>query len=83
MCGMNSQISRRRRGRVNRFLALAAFSSVMLTGTAGITSAFAQRAMPISADAIQVAGQAGPTPAWIVFCKQMPDECAVDPPSRP
>ena len=78
MCGMNSQFSRRRRGRFNRFLALAAFSSAMLTGTAGINSAFAQTAMPVSANAIQVAGHAGPTPAWIAFCAQMPEECAYD-----
>ena len=78
MCGMNSQISRRRRGRFNRFLALAAFSSAMLAGTASIGSAFAQTAMPVSGDAIQVAGHAGPTPAWIAFCAQMPEECAYD-----
>jgi predicted transglutaminase-like cysteine proteinase len=78
MCGMNSQISRRPRGRFNRFLALAAFSSAMLAGTAGINSAFAQTAMPVSANAIQVTGHAGPTPAWIAFCAQMPEECAYD-----
>ena len=78
MCGMNSQISRRWRGRFDRFLALAAFSSAMLTGAACIDSAFAQTAMPVSGDAIQVAGHAGPTPAWIAFCAQMPEECAYD-----
>ena len=78
MCGMNSQFSRTRRGRFNRFLALAAFSSAMLAGTAGINSAFAQTVMPVSGNAIQVAGHAGPTPAWIAFCAQMPEECAYD-----
>ena len=34
--------------------------------------------MPVSANAIQVAGHAGPTPAWIAFCAQMPEECAYD-----
>jgi len=79
MCGMNSQISRKRRGRFDRFLALAAFFSTTLAGTAGIDTALAQTMMPVSADAIQVAGHAGPTPAWVAFCAQMPNECAYDP----
>jgi len=78
MCGMISQISPKWQGRFNRFLALAAFSSAMLVGTAGINSATAQTVMPVSADAIHTAGHAGPTPAWIAFCAQMPNECAYD-----
>ncbi|MEE1655401.1 transglutaminase-like cysteine peptidase [Microvirga sp. CF3062] len=28
--------------------------------------------------AILSSGQAGPTPAWVAFCKQVPGECALD-----
>jgi predicted transglutaminase-like cysteine proteinase len=35
--------------------------------------------MPVKAGAIVTAGQAGPTPAWIKFCSQMPQECAHNP----
>jgi predicted transglutaminase-like cysteine proteinase len=30
-------------------------------------------------DALLTVGAAGPTPAWIAFCTQMPQECAHDP----
>jgi len=75
---MISHISPKWQGRFNRILALAAFSSAMLAGTAGTNSASAQTVMPVSAGAIQIAGHAGPTPAWIAFCAQMPNECAYD-----
>lgn len=41
--------------------------------------AFPQLNVPVRSNAILSSGQAGPTPAWIAFCKQMPDECAIDP----
>ncbi len=44
----------------------------------GAAQALPQAAMPVSADAILTAGRAGPTPAWIEFCKKLPRECAHD-----
>ncbi len=44
----------------------------------GAAQALPQAAMPVTADAILTAGRAGPTPAWIEFCKKLPRECAHD-----
>jgi len=46
---------------------------------ANTAHAFPQLNMPVMSAAILSSGQAGPTPAWIAFCRQMPDECAHDP----
>jgi predicted transglutaminase-like cysteine proteinase len=44
----------------------------------GVAHAFPQSGMPVAADAILTDGRAGPTPAWIEFCKKLPRECAHD-----
>lgn len=49
---------------------------------AGPATAGAPSLLPARADAIDTAGQAGPTPAWIQFCQQMPAECAHNPSER-
>jgi predicted transglutaminase-like cysteine proteinase len=69
---------------LSRILGLIKLGAVVLFGLAGVapTPAEAQSLLPSTlppiTDAIQSVGQAGPTPAWIQFCKQMPDECSVD-----
>src|SRR3712207_874598 len=57
-------------------LLLAALCSI---GAMSPAQALPPSAMPVKAGAIATAGQAGPTPAWIKFCSQMPQECAHDP----
>jgi predicted transglutaminase-like cysteine proteinase len=56
-------------------LALAAFLVVQ-----GAEPTSAKPASPVASaqGAIQAAGQAGPTPAWIKFCQRLPRECGVD-----
>jgi predicted transglutaminase-like cysteine proteinase len=41
-------------------------------------SAQAQSLLASIKKTLQPVGQAGPTPAWIKFCEQQPQECAVD-----
>ncbi|KFG66977.1 transglutaminase [Microvirga sp. BSC39] len=53
----------------------ATLSVVAATNTA---HAFPQLNLPVMSAAILSSGQAGPTPAWIAFCKQIPEECAFD-----
>lgn len=67
------------RGR--QLLAAAGMGVVTLSAvaTANTAHAFPQLNMPVMSAAILSSGQAGPTPAWIAFCRQMPDECAHDP----
>ncbi|MFC1460378.1 transglutaminase-like cysteine peptidase [Microvirga arabica] len=63
-----------------RLLAAAATGAALLSGVAAANTAhaFPQLNLPVMSAAILSSGQAGPTPAWIAFCKQMPDECALD-----
>ncbi|MBD2745508.1 transglutaminase-like cysteine peptidase [Microvirga sp. BT688] len=67
------------RGR--QLLAAAGMGVVTLSAvaTANTAHAFPQLNMPVMSAAILSSGQAGPTPAWIAFCRQMPVECAHDP----
>ena len=64
-----------------RLLAAAGMSTAILSPlvAAKTAHAFPQLNLPVLSAAILSSGQAGPTPAWILFCKQMPHECAVDP----
>ncbi|MFC5083172.1 transglutaminase-like cysteine peptidase [Microvirga arabica] len=63
-----------------RLLAAAATGAALLSGVAAANTAhaFPQLNLPVMSAAILSSGQAGPTPAWINFCKQMPGECALD-----
>ncbi len=63
-----------------RLLAAAGIGAALLSGVAAANTAhaFPQSNLPVMSAAILSSGQAGPTPAWIAFCKQMPDECALD-----
>jgi predicted transglutaminase-like cysteine proteinase len=70
------------RPKAARQLLTAAGLATTLLGivAAGVPAhAFPQSNLPVRSDAILSSGQAGPTPAWIAFCKQMPDECTLDP----
>ncbi|MBB3017336.1 putative transglutaminase-like cysteine proteinase [Microvirga lupini] len=62
-------------------LAAAGIGAAILSivAAANTAHAFPQLSLPGMSAAILSSGQAGPTPAWITFCKQMPDECAFDP----
>jgi predicted transglutaminase-like cysteine proteinase len=70
---------RRRRHRASKITALASFAAMTIFGACAAEQAFALSPMPVSGDAVSIVGQAGPTPAWIAFCSQFPQECAVDP----
>ncbi len=62
-----------------RLTAAALATSLLGAAAASIPAhAFPQLNLPVRSDAILSAGQAGPTPAWVAFCKQMPDECTLD-----
>ena len=63
-----------------RLLAAAGIGAAALSFSAAANTAYAlpQLNLPVMRAAILSSGQAGPTPAWIAFCKQMPDECAFD-----
>ncbi len=62
-----------------RLTAAALATSLLGAAAASIPAhAFPQLNLPVRSDAILSSGQAGPTPAWVAFCKQMPDECALD-----
>jgi len=62
-------------------VASAALAVAILCGPLGAAGAHAlpQPAIPAAADTILTAGRAGPTPAWMEFCKKMPRECAHNP----
>jgi predicted transglutaminase-like cysteine proteinase len=64
-----------------QLLAAAGIGAAILSfvAAANTAHAFPQLNMPVMSAAILSSGQAGPTPAWIAFCRQMPDECAHDP----
>jgi predicted transglutaminase-like cysteine proteinase len=80
MDGNTSERSDRRIHRLSRILALAGFFAAALCGTAGINPvrAVSPPTMPLPLEALLSAGAAGPTPAWIEFCSQLPQECAHD-----
>ncbi|MBJ6123896.1 transglutaminase-like cysteine peptidase [Microvirga splendida] len=63
-----------------RLLAAAGIGGAILSTVAATHSAhaFPQLNLPVMSAAILSSGGAGPTPAWIAFCKQMPAECALD-----
>ena len=63
-----------------RLLAAAGMGVALLSGVAvaNTAHAFPQANLPVMSAAILSSGQAGPTPAWIAFCKQMPEECTFD-----
>jgi predicted transglutaminase-like cysteine proteinase len=63
-----------------RLLAAAGLGGALLLAGAATHSAqaFPQLNLPVMRAAILSSGEAGPTPAWIAFCRQTPDECAVD-----
>lgn len=63
-----------------QLLAAAGIGSAILSTVAAANTAhaFPQLNMPVRSAAILSSGQAGPTPAWIAFCRQMPEECALD-----
>ena len=63
-----------------RLLATAGMGAAILSvvAAANTAHAFPQLNLPVMSAAILSTGQAGPTPAWIAFCKQMPEECALD-----
>jgi len=77
MNGITFQSLERRSNRLRRVLAAAGLSAALLFGSAGAdpAAAFSQSAMPMPGDAILTAGQAGPTPAWLEFCADVPSEC--------
>jgi len=64
-----------------QLLAAAGMAGLTLSAVAAANTAhaFPQLNMPVMSAAIMSSGQAGPTPAWIAFCRQMPEECAHDP----
>ncbi|WP_230532028.1 transglutaminase-like cysteine peptidase [Microvirga roseola] len=59
---------------------LTGLTIATLLGLASTEAAVAQsRSLQAAiSSAIQSAGQAGPTPAWIAFCQQTPHECTTD-----
>ena len=63
-----------------RCLAALGFAAAILSHAAATApaQAFPQRALPVMNAAILSSGHAGPTPAWLAFCKQMPEECALE-----
>lgn len=63
-----------------RLLAAAGMGATILSAIAAANTAHAltQASLPVMNAAILSSGQAGPTPAWLAFCKQMPDECTFD-----
>ncbi|EIM24894.1 transglutaminase-like cysteine peptidase [Microvirga lotononidis] len=81
MCGITFRDSRRRSKRLRGFFASAGLAALVLSGTAGAGSAFdfPHFATRASGDTLFAVGAAGPTPAWIVFCAQLPRECAYNP----
>lgn len=80
MCGDILERARRQYRRNCRLISSAgiavALSALAHVGSAG---AFPQSGLPTYGDALHTAGAAGPTPAWIAFCAQQPQECAHDP----
>ena len=68
------------RGRVvRRAVRAGLLISALLVGYAAVpASAMRQSHLPPGQAALRSAGKAGPTPAWIKFCEQLPQECAVD-----
>ncbi len=69
---------RRRTAVAVRWLAALGFAAATLSNVAARAQAFPQLTLPVMSAAILSSGQAGPTPAWLAFCRQMPDECTVD-----
>ncbi|WP_262297497.1 transglutaminase-like cysteine peptidase [Microvirga sesbaniae] len=74
-------ISLRILARCSRRLVASAGGAAALFVMAGAAPAFAlpQWATRGSGDALASAGAAGPTPAWLTFCAQQPQECAHNP----
>ena len=78
MCGITFRTLARRSKSAGRLFGSAGLA-VVLSAMAGAGPALASPQSPVRGDALVAVGAAGPTPAWIEFCTQMPDECAHDP----
>lgn len=78
MCGITFRTLGWHSRGLNRLFASVGFAAVVLSATvdAGSALALPQSAMP--GGALLSVGAAGPTPAWITFCTQQPQECAHD-----
>jgi predicted transglutaminase-like cysteine proteinase len=62
-----------------RGLAIASWAGLMFVEPAAATSLpLVSPILPAPTEAIVSDGLAGPTPAWLEFCKAQPQECAVD-----
>ncbi|WP_114944004.1 transglutaminase-like cysteine peptidase [Microvirga calopogonii] len=81
MCGITFRPSGRRSKRLHRLFASAGLAALVLSATPGAGSAleFPQFAVRAPGDTLFAVGAAGPTPAWIEFCTQLPKECAHNP----
>jgi predicted transglutaminase-like cysteine proteinase len=79
MRGITYEILRERSRRLRSILVSTAPAAVFLFVIAGSALALPQADMPASSKALLDAGAAGPTPAWIEFCKRLPRECAQNP----
>lgn len=80
MGGFQSQLSREQHPQMGKAFAgmglfLACLSVVALSLPA---RAFSGTEMPVANATIEPVGPAGPTPAWIAFCRALPQECATD-----
>ncbi|MBQ0824752.1 transglutaminase-like cysteine peptidase [Microvirga sp. HBU67558] len=80
MCGNSLRILARCSRRLDRLVASAGLAAA-LSVMAGAAPALAlpQWATRGSGDALASVGAAGPTPAWLAFCAQQPQECAHNP----
>jgi len=79
MCGITFRTLARRSNCVIRLFGSAGLAAVVLSAMAAAGPALASPQPPVRGDALVAVGAAGPTPAWIEFCTQMPEECAHDP----
>lgn len=79
MCGITFGTLGRRSRSLRRIFASAGLAAVVVYAIAGSALALPRSPVSVPGDALLTAGAAGPTPAWIAFCAQQPQECAYDP----
>lgn len=79
MCGITFRTLARCSKNFARFFGPAGLAAIVLCVMPGAAPALASSQSPMPGVALLAVGAAGPTPAWIEFCTQMPQECAHDP----
>lgn len=79
MCGITFRTLARCSKSLARLSGSAGLAVIVLSAMTGAGSALASPQGPMPGNALVAVGAAGPTPAWIEFCTQMPQECDHDP----